>query len=161
MITAADVLMEGTVYTDDPQELTSSAVLRRDIPWDIYKSARFISDRELQLIKRYDKKDASYQVKLLAEVGYLAIPAVSRVSCPRTLARNNLLIQWPWDPVQGASHMSVLGLVLQAGPAYVEAFETVLKNVAKDETVQYVLALLEDMLAGALAGVPSALRAIM
>ena len=30
-----------------------------------------------------------------------------------------------------------------------EAFETVLKNVAKDETVQYVLALLEDMLDGA------------
>ncbi len=29
-----------------------------------------------------------------------------------------------------------------------EAFETVLKNVAKDETVQYVLALLEDMLQG-------------
>lgn len=37
---------------------------------------------------------------------------------------------------------------LQAGAAYVEAFETVLKNVAKDETVQYVLALLEDMLEG-------------
>ena len=36
----------------------------------------------------------------------------------------------------------------QAGAAYVEAFETVLKNVAKDETVQYVLALLEEMLEG-------------
>ncbi|GAB4821778.1 hypothetical protein N2152v2_008824 [Parachlorella kessleri] len=92
--------MEGGLYSDDPQELTTAQVLRRAIPWDIYKSARFISDRELQLIKRYDKKDASYQAKLLAE----------------------------------------------AGSAYVEAFETVLKNVAKDETVQYVLALLEDML---------------
>lgn len=92
--------MDGGVYTDDPQVLTSASVLRRDIPWDIYKSARFISDRELQLIKRYDKKDAAYQDKLLAE----------------------------------------------AGAAYVEAFETVLKNVAKDETVQYVLALLEAML---------------
>lgn len=37
---------------------------------------------------------------------------------------------------------------MQAGAAYVEAFETVLKNVAKDETVQYVLALLEAMLEG-------------
>lgn len=62
--------MDGGVYTDDPQVLTSASVLRRDIPWDIYKSARFISDRELQLIKRYDKKDAAYQDKLLAEVGY-------------------------------------------------------------------------------------------
>ena len=56
------------MYSDDPQELTTAQVLRRAIPWDIYKSARFISDRELQLIKRYDKKDASYQAKLLAEV---------------------------------------------------------------------------------------------
>lgn len=57
------------LYSDEPHELSSAQVLRRDIPWDIYKSARFISDRELQLIKRYDKKDASYQGKLLAEVG--------------------------------------------------------------------------------------------
>lgn len=31
--------MEG-LYSDDPQELSSAAVLRREIPWDIYKSAR-------------------------------------------------------------------------------------------------------------------------
>lgn len=36
---------------------------------------------------------------------------------------------------------------LQAGPAYIEAFLSVLKNVTKDETVQYVLALLVQMLA--------------
>ena len=34
----------------------------------------------------------------------------------------------------------------QAGPSYVEAFLTVLKNVTKDETVQYVLAMLEAMI---------------
>ncbi len=68
VIKGEEAPMEGGVYTDDPQELTSQSVLRRDIPWDIYKSARFISDRELQLIKRYDKKDASYQAKLLDEV---------------------------------------------------------------------------------------------
>jgi hypothetical protein len=39
---------------------------------------------------------------------------------------------------------------LQSGPSYVEAFLTVLKNVTKDETVQYVLAMVEEMLAGAL-----------
>ena len=38
--------------------------------------------------------------------------------------------------------------LLQSGPSYIEAFLTVLKNVTKDETVQYVLALLEEMLAG-------------
>ena len=39
-------------------------------------------------------------------------------------------------------------LVLQSGSSYVEAFLTVLKNVTKDETVQYVLALVEQLLAG-------------
>lgn len=93
------------MFADDPadgygQDSTRS-VLRRDIPWDIYMTARLISDRDLQLLRRYDKKDADYQAKLLEE----------------------------------------------AGPSYVEAFLTVLKNVTKDETVQYVLAMLEQMIA--------------
>ena len=32
-------------------------------------TARLISDRDLQLLRRYDKKDADYQAKLLEEVG--------------------------------------------------------------------------------------------
>lgn len=36
----------------------------------------------------------------------------------------------------------------QSGPSYIEAFLTVLKNVTKDETVQYVLAMVEETLAG-------------
>ncbi|PSC76439.1 V-type proton ATPase subunit H-like [Micractinium conductrix] len=90
------------LYTDEPDfQADSVAVLRRDIPWDIYQTARLITDRDLQLLRRFDKKEASYQAKLLEE----------------------------------------------SGPSYIEAFLTVLKNVTKDETVQYVLALLEEMLA--------------
>jgi hypothetical protein len=37
---------------------------------------------------------------------------------------------------------------LQSGPLFVGAFLSVLKNVTKDETVQYVLALLDSMLEG-------------
>ena len=37
---------------------------------------------------------------------------------------------------------------LKAGPAYAEAFLSVLRNVTKEDTVQYVLALLDDMLTG-------------
>ena len=37
---------------------------------------------------------------------------------------------------------------LQAGPAYAEAFLSVLRNVTKEDTVQYVLALLDNMLTG-------------
>ena len=39
---------------------------------------------------------------------------------------------------------------MQAGPSYTEAFLTVLRNVTKEDTVQYVLALLDQLLAGAL-----------
>lgn len=44
-------------------------MLRRDIPWDIYQTARLITDRDLQLLRRFDKKEPSYQAKLLEEVG--------------------------------------------------------------------------------------------
>ena len=37
---------------------------------------------------------------------------------------------------------------LQNGPAYCEAFLNVLRNVTKEEAVQYVLALINDMLSG-------------
>lgn len=60
------------MFSEDPaqgygQESTRN-VLRRDIPWDIYMTARLISDRDLQLLRRYDKKDPDYQAKLLEEV---------------------------------------------------------------------------------------------
>ena len=42
---------------------------------------------------------------------------------------------------------------LQEGPAYTEAFLTVLRQVSKEEVVQYILALLDDMITG---GDPSA-----
>lgn len=38
--------------------------------------------------------------------------------------------------------------LIQAGPAYAEAFLTVLRNVTKEDTVQYVLAVLDQLLAG-------------
>ncbi len=44
-------------------------------------------------------------------------------------------------------------MLLQAGPANCEAFLNVLRNVAKEETVQYVLALIDDMLAGKLVNI--------
>ena len=40
---------------------------------------------------------------------------------------------------------------VQEGPAHVEAFLAVLRNVTKEDTVQYVLAVLDDMLTRALA----------
>ena len=80
---------------------TTQQLLRsKEIPWDIYMTARLISDVDLQLLRRYDKRDPEQRAILLEE----------------------------------------------GGPAYVSALLTVLKNVTKDETVQYVLALLDDMI---------------
>eukprot|EP01025_Chloroclados_australasicus_P037275 TRINITY_DN37_c0_g1_i1.p2 TRINITY_DN37_c0_g1~~TRINITY_DN37_c0_g1_i1.p2 ORF type:complete len:465 (-),score=79.62 TRINITY_DN37_c0_g1_i1:387-1781(-) len=80
-------------------EITSEQVLSRDVPWETYLTARLISDRDLQLIRRFDKSTDTIQASLLEE----------------------------------------------AGPAYVEAFMTVLRNVTKEEVVQYVLAVLDEM----------------
>ena len=43
-------------------------VLRREVPWETYLTARLISDRDLQLIKRYDKANRESQAQLLKEV---------------------------------------------------------------------------------------------
>ena len=40
----------------------------------------------------------------------------------------------------------------QNGPAYCEAFLNVLRSVTKEEAVQYVLALIDDMLSGVAPG---------
>eukprot|EP01026_Neomeris_dumetosa_P071168 TRINITY_DN71663_c0_g3_i1.p1 TRINITY_DN71663_c0_g3~~TRINITY_DN71663_c0_g3_i1.p1 ORF type:complete len:299 (-),score=40.52 TRINITY_DN71663_c0_g3_i1:343-1239(-) len=81
-------------------DLTTEYVLQRDVPWETYLTARLITDRDLQLIRRFDKSTDTIQASLLEE----------------------------------------------AGPAYVEAFMTVLRNVTKEEVVQYVVAVLEDMI---------------
>jgi V-type H+-transporting ATPase subunit H len=93
--------MPHRAIQDEPAELTTASALHRDLPWETYTTARLISDRDLQLIKKYDKRSRETQQELLEE----------------------------------------------AGPAICEAFLNVLRNVAKEETVQYVLALIDDMLA--------------
>ena len=45
-------------------------------------------------------------------------------------------------------HFLTISTDYQAGPAYAEAFLSVVRNVTKEDTVQYVLALLDDMLTG-------------
>lgn len=49
--------------TDDLSE-----VLSKRVQWDAHTGARLISDDDLQLILRFDKRDADTQRNLLAEV---------------------------------------------------------------------------------------------
>lgn len=81
---------------------SNQAVLRRDIPWGTYMSARLLSDKDLQLIRKFDNKSEATQSQLLEE----------------------------------------------DGSAYVDTFMTVIRNVTKEETVQYVLAHLDNIISG-------------
>lgn len=130
------------------------------------QTARLISDRDLQLLRRFDKKDPAYQAKLLEEVRMCpGCPGSSRIclsACivappppPTSLLGGALSDNEQHETVLPRHETCQCALLLpplQSGSSYIEAFLTVLKNVTKDETVQYVLALVEQMLAGALAG---------
>ena len=60
--------MSRRAYTDDPSEQTTSSVLTKHIPWETYLTARLVSDRDLQLIRRYDKATRETQLELMKEV---------------------------------------------------------------------------------------------
>lgn len=92
----------GDAIAKNPLPTTEGLLRLKEIPWEIYQTARLISDKDLQLLRRYDKKDAHYKKVLLED----------------------------------------------EGERYVWAMMSVLQNVTKEETVQYVLALLDDMLDG-------------
>ena len=55
-------------YSDDFQQPTTSSVLKREVPWQTYLTARLISDRDLQLIRGYDKKDPEMKREALKQV---------------------------------------------------------------------------------------------
>jgi hypothetical protein len=69
---------------DDPHEVTTSSVLRRDVPWETYLTARLISEPDLQLIRSYDKRGRATQEDLLAEARCLPLRGQAEVarSCP-------------------------------------------------------------------------------
>lgn len=48
-------------------------ILKRDIPWESYFSAKLISPTDFQLLRRYDHKSKEMQAGLLEEVNGLVI----------------------------------------------------------------------------------------
>ncbi|KAG0563838.1 hypothetical protein KC19_8G063200 [Ceratodon purpureus] len=49
-------------------ELTREEVLKRDIPWETYMTAKLINSTGLQLLRRHDHRPAHVQSALLEEV---------------------------------------------------------------------------------------------
>jgi len=97
----------GITPQENRKAVMTEQVLKRVVPWETYQKADLISDRELQLIKRYDKKDGKVQLQLLEAA----------------------------DDERG-----------EGGVSYVNAFFSLLRSIASEEVVQYVLALLEQMI---------------
>ncbi|KAJ7534492.1 hypothetical protein O6H91_13G096900 [Diphasiastrum complanatum] len=81
-------------------ELTREQVLKRDIPWETYLTAKLITGTGLQLLRRYDHKPENVQTTLLNE----------------------------------------------DGAAYIRVFVSILRDITKEETVEYVLALVDELL---------------
>jgi len=85
---------------EDIIKSTADRVLERDIPWEGYQRANLILEKELELIKKYDKKSDDY--------------------------RN--------------------GLITKDGPIYAELFLELLVKINKEETLQYLLTLVDKLL---------------
>lgn len=66
--------MAFSYLSDDPSELAE--VLQRDIPWETYMTARLITDKDLQLIRRYDKRAEDLQASLIDEVQATQNPSI-------------------------------------------------------------------------------------
>ncbi|GLJ14787.1 hypothetical protein SUGI_0239920 [Cryptomeria japonica] len=81
-------------------ELTTEQVLKRDIPWETYMTAKLITGTCLQLLRRYDHRPENVQAALIDD----------------------------------------------DGPAYIRVFVSILRDITKEETLEYVLALIDEML---------------
>jgi V-type H+-transporting ATPase subunit H len=85
---------------EDIVRSTAEKVLEQVIPWDGYHRANLILERELELIKKYDKKSQDVRA----------------------------------------------GLIDKAGETYAELFLDLLVKINKEETLQYLLTLIDNLL---------------
>jgi len=96
---------------------------------------KLISGTDLQLLRRYDNRPESYRAQLLDDVFK---PNHSVLFCSVCICLDlNVFLT-----------LSFIFKPWQDGPAYVRVFVTILRDIFKEETVEYVLALIDEMLAG-------------
>lgn len=112
--------------------LSNDGVLEQHIPWESYKMNGQISDRDFTLIKKYDKSPETVKASELDEV---CVATEQTKHSTRDAFMNVNVCR-----VSNGGHM-------QNSSAIFEAFFSVLRNVSQEGTVQYTLALLDEMLA--------------
>ena len=116
-------------------------------------TARLLGDKDLHIIRAYDKRPPAVQEEQLEEVGCpLSLRPLSPAPRPFTQLCRLLWVSVYAPPVAWASRLENHDnepRCVQNGAALVDALTTVLRNVTKEETVQYVLALLDDIVTSA------------
>ena len=64
--------MSRNARYDEGTELSTEQILKtHEVPWESFTSLRLISDRDAQLIRKYDKRKRETQAELLEQVNCL------------------------------------------------------------------------------------------
>ena len=62
--------MSRSMRYDEGTDVSTEQVLKsHEVPWESFTSLRLISDRDAQLIRKYDKRKRDTQAELLEQVG--------------------------------------------------------------------------------------------
>lgn len=64
--------MSRPMRYDEGTDISTEQVLKsHEVPWESFTSLRLISDRDAQLIRKYDKRKRDTQAELLEQVGII------------------------------------------------------------------------------------------
>lgn len=109
---------------NEEEDRETARVLSNSITWDSFADARLCTQQEAQLMRKIDKRDPGVQAGYLQTVSKL-------MPCATFLLLESFLTLF----------------ASQEGPAYATAWLNLLNNVTRDDVVQYVLAMIEQILA--------------
>ncbi len=62
-------MSRSTRYDEGTDVSTEQVLKSHEVPWESFTSLRLISDRDAQLIRKYDKRKRDTQAELLEQVG--------------------------------------------------------------------------------------------
>lgn len=125
--------------------LTNDTVLRRTIPWDTMKSAKLISEGELAMIRKFDKRPAQEREDLLDKVSPCGSSQATFTAQCQLPPASLVDLHFPFI------HSFVISDILpcvQEGHEYAELFLNLLSNLTASDGVQYILAIIDELLHG-------------
>ena len=119
------------------EPFTREDVMKRTVPWRNYADAGLISAKDLELITNFDKKEPDVQQDMIADV------CVSTLTCLFFPTLFLLFFQ-----AHTLTHMHPRVKQERKGKKYVALLFTVLGKINTVEPLQYVVALLNELVDG-------------